>query len=585
LSELIFDIKQIVKDGDWFRDNHGRYLLFRGVNFASRSKMPPYLPIAPLDMPHINYVDLQEEINNVGRDLDHLKDLGFNVIRLLIMWKALEPVPNPHLDELLPEAKKYLEMIKVIIDKLHERRLFVILDFHQDIAHEICGGDGFPDWALAIDEFHLKPINRPLLEIQKRTWYLSYYINHLVMHTLKSFWNNSLRNIEFGLENYPVRTHLEKTIGQTVKYLDRLYSDVEGPIIIGVEAFNEPHQVGLDRKDFESRFLREFYINVFNEIKKVDDKFFIFIEPRVDWNVNMLPYLSSVIDPTEQPLLKEIESLSIDKNFIFNRGEISTFLPMDNEFLEYFKEQGVLSFHYYDPQTISRSLINLADDMNNKKIEWPSLFQKMKKEAVVRNLIPFLTEFGGSHDWKNLETNLEPTEVYKREQTRAYMDLQFKQIEDFLLNSSYWNFDLYNTQDEKDNWNLENFSLLGSNRAPRNFDIVARPYPICSSAKPKVLNFDLKSKYATIMLEGQVQKDRPTIIYIPAKYHYPNFRICATSSEIQWIKQEQLLYWYPDKNKQFNQIIIRPDQELDINLLSVQARELLSDTIYTFSFN
>jgi hypothetical protein len=585
LSSLIFDIKQIIKDGNWFRDNHGRYLLFRGVNFASRSKLPPYLPIAPLDISHINNTDLQEEVNKVAKDLDHLKDLGFNVIRLLIMWKALEPVPNPNLDELLLEAKKYLEMIKVIIDELHDRGLFVILDFHQDIAHEIYGGDGFPDWALAIDGLHLKPITRPLLKIKKRTWYLSYYINELVKHTLGSFWNNNLRNIEFGLENYPVRTHLERTIGQTVKYLNQFYSDDDTPVIIGVEAFNEPHQVEFERKQFESRFLREFYINVFKEIRKVDDKVFIFIEPRVDWNVNMLPILSSIIDLTGESLLKEIESLSIDKNFIFNQGEISSFLPTDNVFLDRLKMQGVFSFHYYDPQTISRSLIKLADDMNKKKIEWPTLFQKMKKEAVVRNLIPFITEFGASYDWNNLKTNLEPTEVYKREQTRAYMDLQFKQIEGFLLNSAYWNYDLYNTEEGKDNWNLENFSLLGPDRSPRNLDIVARPYPICSSAKPKLLFFDLKSKYGTIMLEGQVQKDSPTIIYIPAKYHYPTFRIWATSSKIQWIKLEQLLHWYPDQNKQLNQIIIGPDQDLDFIQLPVQTRELLSDTIYTFIFN
>ena len=87
------------------------------------------------------------------------------------------------------------------------------------------------------------------------------------------------------------------------------------------------------------------------------------------------------------------------------------------------------------------------------------------------------------------------------------------------------------------------------------------------------------------MLEGQVQKDSPTIIYIPAKYHYPSFRIWATSSKIQWIKPEQLLYWYPDQNKQLNQIIIGPDQDLDIIQLPVQAKELLSDTIYTFIFN
>ena len=74
-----------------------------------------------------------------------------------------------------------------------------------------------------------------------------------------------------------------------------------------------------------------------------------------------------------------------------------------------------------------------------------------------------------------------------------YIDLHYKQIESFLLNATYWNYDLYNTTDGKDNWNLENFSLLGPDRRPRNIEVVARPYPLCSSAKPKMLFFDLKS--------------------------------------------------------------------------------------------
>jgi hypothetical protein len=73
--------------------------------------------------------------------------------------------------------------------------------------------------------------------------------------------------------------------------------------------------------------------------------------------------------------------------------------------------------------------------------------------------------------------------------------------------------------------------------------------------------------------------------YIPAKYHYPSFRIWATSSELQWKKLEQLLYWYPDKNKQLNQVIIGQDHDLDISLLPLQSRDLLSDTKYTTIFN
>ena len=80
-------------------------------------------------------------------------------------------------------------------------------------------------------------------------------------------------------------------------------------------------------------------------------------------------------------------------------------------------------------------------------------------------------------------------------------------------------------------------------------------------------------------------KDKPTIIYIPIKYHYSSFRIWTTSRNLQWIKLEQLLYWYPDKNKHFNQIIIGPNEQLNTTLLPFQVRELIKDTIYTFIFN
>jgi hypothetical protein len=84
------------------------------------------------------------------------------------------------------------------------------------------------------------------------------------------------------------------------------------------------------------------------------------------------------------------------------------------------------------------------------------------------------------------------------------MNLQYIQIESCIINSIYWNYDLYNTEENKDNWNLENFSLLGPNRLPRNIDIVARPYPMYSSAKPLLISFDLETKYAVLILSGSV---------------------------------------------------------------------------------
>jgi hypothetical protein len=134
--------------------------------------------------------------------------------------------------------------------------------------------------------------------------------------------------------------------------------------------------------------------------------------------------------------------------FINDPNQIQTFLPDDPAFVELYASKGVFSFHYYDPWTISYSFLNLPDNMNNKKKDWPLIFLKLRESAVSREFIPFLTEFG-SQDWDHLNSDLEPA-IYQGKHIRAYMDLQFIQIEQYLLNATYWNYDLYNTEEYKD---------------------------------------------------------------------------------------------------------------------------------------
>ena len=110
-----------------------------------------------------------------------------------------------------------------------------------------------------------------------------------------------------------------------------------------------------------------------------------------------------------------------------------TYLPKDLISRVRFESGGIFSFHYYDPWTLLYSLLNLPDNMHNKQREWPKLFDQMRESAISRNLVPFLTEFGGNQDWETLKTDLPPESVYKGSQIRAYMNLQFVQIETFLL--------------------------------------------------------------------------------------------------------------------------------------------------------
>ncbi|HEX6282863.1 MAG TPA: cellulase family glycosylhydrolase, partial [Nitrososphaera sp.] len=449
--------KSIWKNGSWFNDDQGRYLLFRGVNFASRTKLAPYLPIAPLETKNLSQLNLKEEIKSVEPELDRLRDLGFNIVRLLISWKAIEPRPNTNLDELLPEGKQYLTCVKEIIDELHARNLYVFLDFHQDIAHEVYGGDGFPDWALAADIEHKLPEPSNL---QDKKWMIKYVTNKSLKKTLTSFWRNDLTNIEGEnkLEHFPVRTHLEKTIGQTARFFRSLNNGAGHPAILGIEPFNEPHPAGLPKEQFEEEFLVDYYRNVDLEIRKFDPDVFIFMEPSVAWTTpssNGQDGNKSMLDLGGSGPFSARKSFNLDlvKNVMVD-GEVkpiqlNTFLPKNLNSVSTFARNGVLSFHYYDMMAIASSFadsyVNIPENMYRYKREWPLIFAQLANAARERGLIPFLTEFGGFQG---------------AEQVRDYLNLEYEQIEAYLLNATLWNYDLYHTKEGKDNWNLENYSLL-----------------------------------------------------------------------------------------------------------------------------
>ena len=597
LGEDIYlnNARLLFKQDKWFIDDKSRYVLFRGVNFASRSKFPPYLPIVPLNKNNISENELDEEIKKMDVHIDRLKHIGLNIVRLLILWKGLEPSPNPDIDKkLLPEGENYLNLMRKVIDALYSRNLFVILDFHQDIAHEIFGGDGFPDWALAIDNKDQIP-QQP--KTNNKIWAASYNLNKTVKNTLKSFWSNDLTNTRVGLKHFPVRSHLEKTIGLTAKFfrdssksLSDLNDEDGHPAIIGIEPFNEPHPVGIDKVHFEADFLKQFYLNVLSEIRKYDNKLFLFMEPRVDWSVFSAEDINKSLSKSSSSRGFDLSRFDLrkflkvgDMNFIRTpldgdidkRGlidtpkDINSYLPLKSDLNESFRNRGVFAFHYYDVRALASSMLKIPKSIPQYKYDWPKVFRQLMEGATKRGLIPFITEFGGSHE---------------SEQIREYMNLLFIQIETNLLNSTYWNYDFYHTEQGKDNWNLEDFSLLGPNKMPRHIDVIARPYPMLSSAEPSFLSFDVDSKYAIIILDGKVV-EAPTIIYVPFHLHYfPTFYVWATSNEIKWDMEEQLLIWHPSRERTKNQLIISIQPELNMKSMPVESKPLLEHTRFVNKF-
>jgi hypothetical protein len=432
----------LTKRGLWLHDRDGRYVILRGVNFGSRSKLPPYLPIAPLCIN--STADLACEIQKAMPEFVHLRELGVNFVRLLVLWKGLEPQLSR--DGNLPQAGvQYMNNLKAIADALYSQGMYILLDFHQDIASDRYGGDGFPDWALAVDGKHDRTNKKPT----NKTWGLLYYsnplpftTNRLVRNTLRSFWTNNLTDIDCSLRNFPVRDHFVHMIGVTAEFFRG------DDAILGYEPFNERHPVGIPKSTFEGEILPAFYANVFHEIARSDAKSFLFIEPRMDWT-------------TYRAEGREFQLLH------FTRYP-TTLLSTGN--LADAHDRLIFSFHYYDPKML---VWLFKKDMRKKATEWPATFSVMRDAAVARDLVPFLTEFGCMQNWKS-RTDLLPV-VYRGSVVRACIDLQYQQVERYALNSAYWNFDLYNTKGHGDNWNGEDLSLWGPDRQPRDADIVARP--------------------------------------------------------------------------------------------------------------
>lgn len=126
------------KDGR-FVDENGRTVILRGVNVAGSSKVPPFT--AALE-PGI---------------FAPLRDLGMNVVRLLFVWEAFEPVKGAY-------ESAYLEGYAGAVKAAGEQGLHVIVDVHQDgFSRASIGGcgDGFPLWAVPSGVTKAAPDNGP----------------------------------------------------------------------------------------------------------------------------------------------------------------------------------------------------------------------------------------------------------------------------------------------------------------------------------------------------------------------------------------------------------------------------------------
>jgi hypothetical protein len=137
-----------VEPGPWFRDEHGRRLILRGVNLSGASKVPVQPDGATWRR---DSLDGHRRVSFVGRPFpleeadEHFRRLrrwGLGFLRLLTTWEAIEHA-GPGAYDL-----DYLDYLTAVVRKAGEHGLSLFIDPHQDVWSRFSGGDGAPGWTL-----------------------------------------------------------------------------------------------------------------------------------------------------------------------------------------------------------------------------------------------------------------------------------------------------------------------------------------------------------------------------------------------------------------------------------------------------
>ncbi len=238
----------LTTEKEWFIDPQGRRILLRGVNLGGSTKVP----FTPDGATHLetDFLD-HEDVSFVGRPFppeeaeEHytrLKDWGFNCLRFLITWEAIEHKGPGKYDT------AYLDYLEEVIRKAGDYGFYVFVDPHQDVWSRMTGGDGAPGWLFEKVGLDLPKFDATEAAVLMQHRYPENYPPMCWPQNSHRFAAATMFTLFFGgndfaphcsIDGQPVQEYMQTSYINAIKQVARRLKGLDH--VIGYDCLNEPN--------------------------------------------------------------------------------------------------------------------------------------------------------------------------------------------------------------------------------------------------------------------------------------------------------------------------------------------------------
>lgn len=512
-------------DGKWFVDEKGRKVILRGVNLGGSTKVPydnggTHVKTDFSDHADVSFVNRPFPIDEADEHFARLKNWGFNSLRLLTTWEAVEHNGPGNYDT------EYIDYFAKVCEIASKHDFYTFIDPHQDVWSRMTGGDGAPGWTFdkigiditklaesdaALTMQHHYPDNYPQM-----TWAMNHYrFGAATMFTL--FFGGNDFAPKCLIEGIPVQEFFQSHFTNSMVELAKPLKDIEnvigfGPMnepgggYIGVENLNNPWNsiiigkaptpfdtimaasgFSIDVPFFKQKLLgiRKSGNDILNpkevNLWKSDclwkkegvweenkDGIPVLLRPDhfTQGKENNIHFFRDYLKPFSVAFTEKIRSI-MPNAIIFLEGQ-----PIEGEGIIWGKDDPVNIVnggHWYDIATLVtkkfRSWVTLDIKRNKlvfrqknvRKAFLTQLQTGLNNSKSIHNGIPSLIgEFGIPYD-------LDKKNAYRSGDYSKHVEaltLYYDLIDELMLNSSQWNYTSDNSNEWGDLWNLEDLSIF-----------------------------------------------------------------------------------------------------------------------------